>query len=85
MDSDDHALEHTGEDARDHDAHAPVDINIYYRGLAAQELQELGDRLLALSTEATNADAHEAAWKLSDVATQLLDMGLELGGQTTPG
>lgn len=64
-----------------------MDINLdtYYRGLAAQRLQELGDRLLELSREATNAEAHDAAWHLSDLATQLLDMGLDVGGQTTPG
>lgn len=63
-----------------------MDINLdtYYRGLAAERLQELGDSLLVLATEATGAEAHEAAWQLSDLATQLLDMGLDVGGQTTP-
>lgn len=64
-----------------------MDINLdtYYRGLAAERLQELGDRFLAMAREATTAEAHEAAWQLSDLATQLLDMGLEVGGKTTPG
>lgn len=62
-----------------------MNLDTYYRGLAAQRLQELGDRLLTLSSEATNAQAHEAAWQLADLATQLLDMGLDVGGQTTPG
>lgn len=62
-----------------------MDINLdaYYRGLAGERLQELGDRLFALSREAEQADAHDAALHLSDIATQLLDMGLEVGGQTT--
>jgi hypothetical protein len=63
-----------------------MDINLdaYYRGLAAERLQELGDRLLTLSTEAEGAGAHDAAWHLSDLATQLLDMGLSVGGEKTP-
>lgn len=63
-----------------------MDINLdtYYRGLAAEQLQELSDRLLVLAREATAAEAHDAAWHLSDLATQLLDLGLDLGGQTTP-
>ncbi|MEX0658609.1 MAG: hypothetical protein WD080_05705 [Egibacteraceae bacterium] len=63
-----------------------MDINLdtYYRGLAAERLQELSDRLLAMSREATAAEAEAAAWQLSDLATQLLDMGLDIGGQTTP-
>ena len=63
-----------------------MDINLdtYYRGLAAERLQELGDRLLELSGEAGRAEAHEAAWQLADLATQLLDLGLEVSGQTTP-
>lgn len=62
----------------------PINIDTYYRGLAAERLQELGDRFLALSQEAEQAGAHEAAWHLSDLATELLDMGLEVGGQRTP-
>lgn len=64
-----------------------MDINLdtYYRGLAAEELQELGDRLLALSGEAESAEAHDAALHLADLSTQLLEMGLDVGGQTTPG
>lgn len=66
---------------------APVvsmNLDAYYRGLAATELQHLSDRLLDLSREAEQADAHSAALHLADAATQLLDLGLEVGGQTTP-
>lgn len=64
----------------------PLQINLeaYYQGLAAERLQELGDQLLSLSQEAEGAGAHGAALKLADVATQLLDMGLSVGGQHTP-
>lgn len=62
-----------------------MNLDTYYRGLAAERLQELGDRLLALSREAEAAEAHDAAWHLADLSTQLLDMGLEVGGQITPG
>lgn len=64
----------------------PVSMNLdaYYRGLAAAELQHLSDQLLDLSREAERADAHAAALHLADAATQLLDLGLEVGGQTTP-
>jgi hypothetical protein len=61
-----------------------INLDTYYRGLAAERLQELGDRLLKLSTEAEGAGAHDAAWHLSDLATQLLDMGLSVGGEKTP-
>jgi hypothetical protein len=61
-----------------------INLDTYYRGLAAERLQELGDRLLKLSTEAEGAAAHDAAWHLSDLATQLLDMGLSVGGEKTP-
>ncbi len=61
-----------------------INLDAYYRGLAAERLQELGDAMLALSREAEAADAHDAAWHLADVATQLLDMGLEMGGNQTP-
>lgn len=61
-----------------------INLDVYYRHLAAERLQELGDRMLALSREAENAEAHDAAWHLADVATQLLDMGVEMGGERTP-
>lgn len=62
-----------------------INLDTYYRGLAAARLQELGDRMLELSREAEIAEAHDAAWHLADLATQLLEMGLDVGGQTTPG
>jgi hypothetical protein len=58
-----------------------INVDVYYRGLAAEELQALGDRLLALSREAEEADAHDAARHLADVATQLLDIGLDVAGE----
>lgn len=61
-----------------------VNLDAYYRGLAAGWLQELGDRLLQLSGEAEGAGAHDAAWHLSELSTELLDMGLGVGGQRTP-
>jgi hypothetical protein len=63
-----------------------MDINLdaYYRGLAAERLQELADRMLELSREAESAEAHDAALHLADISTQLLDMGLDAGGRTTP-
>lgn len=61
-----------------------INLDTYYRSLAAERLQELADRLLELSREAEGAEAHAAAWRLSDLATQLLDLGFELGDQATP-
>ena len=61
-----------------------INLDAYYRGLAAERLQELGDRLLTLSREAEQADAHDAAWHLADLSTQLLDMGLAVGNAQTP-
>jgi hypothetical protein len=55
-----------------------IDANAYYRGVAGQHIQELADRLLRLSQEAEVEDAHDAALHLADVATQLLDVGVEL-------
>jgi hypothetical protein len=59
-----------------------MDINLdtYYRGLAAQQLQRLADDLLELSSEAERADAHDAAFNLADLSTQLLDMGVAVTG-----
>ncbi len=60
-----------------------INLDAYYRGLAAEQLQELGDRLLTLSREAENAEAHDAAWHLADLSTQLLEMGLAVSNQHT--
>ena len=60
-----------------------INLDVYYRGLAAEQLQHLADRLLELSGEAERAEAHDAARHLADVSTQLLDIGLDLGGQHT--
>ncbi|HVM19349.1 MAG TPA: hypothetical protein VM307_05270 [Egibacteraceae bacterium] len=61
-----------------------INLDAYYRGLAAERLQELGDRLLTLSREAETADAHDAAWHLADLSTQLLEMGLSVSNAQTP-
>lgn len=61
-----------------------MNLDAYYRGLAAEELQALGDRLLVLSGEAGQSGAHDAAWHLADLATQLLDLGLSVGNHRTP-
>lgn len=55
-----------------------MNLDAYYRGLAAERLQRLGDELLALSREAAEADADAAAWRLSSLATELLDLGIEV-------
>jgi hypothetical protein len=62
-----------------------INLDVYYRGLAAERLQELADRMLELSQEAEQAGAHDAAWHLADVSTQLLDIGLAVGGEHTAG
>lgn len=61
-----------------------INLDAYYRGLAAEELQRLADRLLALSGEAEAADAHAAALHLAEASTELLDLGMSVGGRTTP-
>lgn len=61
-----------------------INPDAYYRGLAAERLQDIGDEMLRLSREAQQAEATTAALHLADVATQLLDMGLDMGGNTTP-
>lgn len=61
-----------------------INLDAYYRGLAAERLQELADNLLHLSREAERADAHDAAWHLADLSTQLLDMGLAVSGRRRP-
>lgn len=51
-----------------------MDIDVYYRGLAAERLREMGDRMMGLSREAEQANAHSAAMHMADIATQLEDM-----------
>jgi hypothetical protein len=58
-----------------------IDIDVYYRGLAAERLREMGDSMLELSREAEQANAHSAAMHLADVATQLEDMSREASPQ----
>jgi hypothetical protein len=58
-----------------------IDLDAYYRGLAGARLRALGDELLTLSGEAERTGAHDAAWHLSDLATQLLDLGIEVAGR----
>jgi hypothetical protein len=60
-----------------------INLDVYYRGLAAERLQAIADQLLDLSREAEEAQAHDAAWHLADVSTQLLDIALDLGGGQT--
>ncbi len=60
-----------------------INLDAYYRGLAAERLQEIGDTLLQLSREAEAASAHDAAWHLADLSTQLLEMGLDVSNLTT--
>jgi hypothetical protein len=54
-----------------------IDIDVYYRGLAAERLHVMGDQMLRLSREAEQANAHSAALHLADIATQLEDMARE--------
>jgi hypothetical protein len=60
-----------------------INLDAYYRGLAAEQIQTLGDQLLQLSRQAEAADAHDAAWHLSDLSTELLEMGLAVSTETT--
>jgi hypothetical protein len=61
-----------------------INLDTYYRGLAAERLQRFADELMVLSGEAEQAEAHEAALHLADLATQLLDMGVALHGRRLP-
>jgi hypothetical protein len=54
-----------------------IDIDVYYRGLAAERLHNMGDQMMDLSREAEQASAHSAALHLADLATQLEDMSRE--------
>ncbi|MBW3606170.1 MAG: hypothetical protein KY460_14965 [Actinobacteria bacterium] len=60
-----------------------IDINTYFRGLAAERLRELGDTMLELSREAEQANAHLAAMHLADIATQLEDIAREASPEST--
>ncbi len=60
-----------------------IDINTYFRGLAADRLRELGDTMLGLSREAEQADAHMAAMHLADIATQLEDIAREASPESS--
>lgn len=59
-----------------------IDINTYFRGLAADRLRELGDRMLELSQEAQEANAHLAALHLADISTQLEGIAREASPET---
>jgi hypothetical protein len=61
-----------------------MNLDAYYRSLAAERLQELADSMLRLSQEAERSAAHDAAWRLADLSTELLEMGLGVAGQRTP-
>ncbi len=52
-----------------------INVDVYYCGLAAEELQGIADRFLVLSQQAELASAHAAALHLADASTQLLDLG----------
>lgn len=56
-----------------------INVDRYYRGVAGESIQQLADRLLRLSQEAQQQAAHDAALHLADAATQLLDVGSEVG------
>lgn len=58
-----------------------INMDLYYKGVAGEHIQELSDRLLRLSQEAECEDAHDAALHLADAATQLLDVGIAVGGK----
>lgn len=55
-----------------------INVDVYYCGLAAEELQTIADRFLELSQQAELASAHAAALHLADASTQLLDLGNSL-------
>lgn len=54
-----------------------MNVDWYYRGLAAERLRKVGDTMLGLSREAEQANAHLAAMHLADIATQLEDIARE--------
>ncbi len=55
-----------------------INVDVYYCGLASEELQVLADRFMELSQQAEQASAHAAALHLADASTQLLDLGKAL-------
>lgn len=55
-----------------------INVDVYYCGLAAEELKTTADRFLELSQQAELASAHAAALHLADASTQLLDLGNNL-------
>ena len=59
-------------------ARVGMNLDAYYRGLAAERLQSLGDELSNLAQEAQGAEAVQAAMELSDLSTQLLDLGVSV-------
>ena len=61
-----------------------IDINTYFRGLAAERLREFGDRMMELSQEAEEASAHLAAMHLADISTQLGAIAQEALAEPTP-
>lgn len=60
-----------------------IDINTYFRGLAADRLREMGDTMLTLSREAEESNAHMAAMHLADIATQLEHIAHEASPEST--
>lgn len=56
-----------------------MDLDTYYRSFAAEHLQQVSDGLFETAREAEQAGADDAAWRLASLATQLLDMALEVG------
>ncbi|MGH8908890.1 MAG: hypothetical protein ACRD0K_20955 [Egibacteraceae bacterium] len=58
-----------------------IHTDMYYKGVAGERIQELADRLFRLSQEAEREDAHDAALDLADVATQLLEVGVQMAGK----
>ncbi|MGH8902036.1 MAG: hypothetical protein ACRDYA_10220 [Egibacteraceae bacterium] len=58
-----------------------MNVDMYYRGVAGERIQQLADCLLRLSREAELQDAHDAALHLADAATQLLDVGIDACGK----
>jgi hypothetical protein len=57
-----------------------IDVDVYYKGVAGERIQELADRLLELSQDAEREEAHDAALHLADASTQLLGVGTEISG-----
>lgn len=50
-------------------------LDYYYRSVAAQMIQELGDTLMLLAQRAERQDAHGASAAVAEAATELLDVG----------